>query len=338
MKSRFSFLQLDEFLRIYQIGFVAVWPLLGFASSESWTFGAIAALVTISAGFNIFGGVLNDIVDIESDRQCPIRADRWLVTGAVSTRMATALVIGQIPLMLAVHVAAGFRASSLGWVATALFGEAFYDFFGKRSRVPPLAEAGQGLAAACLVCYGAACGSERLPPYAPWTATAASAMLLLANSFHGGLRDIEDDARVPVLTTPIWLGCRTRAHGVHISTRMSAYAGTLLVVIVSASLAVASNATSLVFAITAFECVFAFVLFAMLHRLREPAWSVVLRLQLTLLVLPIMTAFASSLGTRRAAVLALIFLAPILPLMYRRLRSGLSAKAFDPVSGPDVAA
>src|SRR5262245_46348737 len=133
MKATATFGQLDEFLRIHQIGFVAVWPLLGLACAQAWTFPSVAALVAISVCFNVWGSVLNDICDLESDRQCPERSDRWLVTGAVSVATARTLVAAQLPLMLGVHAAAGFRAASLGWLAVAVAGQAIYDIFCKRT-------------------------------------------------------------------------------------------------------------------------------------------------------------------------------------------------------------
>src|SRR5215203_2195237 len=102
MKRQITFEQADEFFRIYQIGFVAVWPVLGLASANGWSPQSVAALVIISAAFNTFGGVLNDICDRESDRLSPERADRWLVSGVVSKQSATLLVLAQVPLMLVV--------------------------------------------------------------------------------------------------------------------------------------------------------------------------------------------------------------------------------------------
>ena len=154
-----TFRQLDEFLRLYQVGFVAVWPLLGLACAQAWTPRSVAGLLAISAGFNVFGGVLNDLCDLRSDREAPERSERWLVTGVVSERLARLVVIAQLPILLAIHLAAGFRTASLGWLVAALIGQAIYDTWGKRSRIPPLAEAGQAAAASFLVLYGATCAT-----------------------------------------------------------------------------------------------------------------------------------------------------------------------------------
>lgn len=344
MKPPLSVLHVDEFFRIYQIGFVAVWPVLGLSSSHPWTPGAIVALVAISAAFNIVGGVLNDICDIESDRLAPSRAQRWLVTGAVSTRAAAAVVAAQLPLMAVVHVAAGFNLSSLRWLAAAVAGEALYDLFGKKSRVPPVAEAGQALAAFALVCYGATCLGGGLSALAWTTATAAAAMLLLANAFHGGLRDIRDDAGARVRTTPLWFGCGFDAERVRISAAMSAYAASCLTVMMAASLAAAASGSAVVFALTGAETLGVVALFAVLHRLRGTAWEIGLRLHVTLLAIPMITAFSQLLGPARTALVGLIYITPALPLFARRARQGLRARAeprmwsgpSGPSSSPDL--
>jgi 4-hydroxybenzoate polyprenyltransferase len=111
MKRAVTLAQVDEFLRIYQIGFVAVWPILGLISADRWSSTAVIALVVIGACFNIFGGVLNDLSDLPSDRQCRGRAERWLVSGAVTERSALLLVLAQIPIILLVHLAPAFETA-----------------------------------------------------------------------------------------------------------------------------------------------------------------------------------------------------------------------------------
>lgn len=312
-----TFRQLDEFLRLYQVGFVAVWPLLGLACAQAWTLNAVAGLLAISASFNVFGGVLNDLCDLGSDREAPGRAQRWLVTGVVSVRLAWVVVIAQIPILLVIHLAAGFRTASLGWLVAALAGQAIYDAFGKRSRIPPLAEVGQAAAASFLVLYGATGTTGTtgtLIPLAWPTAVAGAAVLLLVNAFHGGLRDIDDDARSGVRTTPIWFGCASTVDAIRISPAMSAYASCWLALLIASSLEVASQVGRVVLAVTSAGCVINVVLFVLLHHLKKPAWDVVLRVHVALLMLPIMTAFTPLLGFGASAVLFAIYLLPVLLL------------------------
>ena len=309
-----TFRQLDEFLRVYQVGFVAVWPLLGLACAQAWTLRSVAGLLAISAGFNVFGGVLNDLCDLPSDREAPERSERWLVTGVVSERLARVVVIAQIPILLVIHLAAGFRTASLGWLVAALIGQAIYDALGKRSRIPPLAEAGQAAAASFLVLYGATCATDSFIPLAWPTAAAGAALLLLVNAFHGGLRDLDDDSRSRVRTTPIWFGCASTVDAIRISPAMSAYASCWLALLVASSLVVASQVGSVTLAVTSFGCVINVVLFVLLHHLKKPTWDVVLRAHVALLMLPIMTAFTPLLGIGASAVLFTIYLVPVLLL------------------------
>jgi 4-hydroxybenzoate polyprenyltransferase len=313
-----TFEQLDEFLRIYQIGFVAVWPLLGLAAARGWTLRSMATLVAISVCFNVAGGVLNDICDLDSDRRCPERAGRWLVTGAVSIGWARALVITQIPVMVAIHQAASFRAAALGWLGTAVVGQAFYDVFGKKSRTPPVAELGEALAAGSLVMYGAMCTTSTLPPLIWPTSVAAAAMLMLANAFHGGLRDLCDDLRSNVRTTPIWLGCSGCVDRVRISAAMSAYGAWWLLVLLLASMVVALYAPPLTRLVTFTGCALNVALFLALHRLRRPAWDIALRAHVALLAIPIMTAFTSVLSFGASLSLFTVYVTPVLPLTWRR--------------------
>lgn len=318
-----TFRQLDEFLRLYQVGFVAVWPLLGLACAQSWTWRSIAGLLAISVAFNVFGGVLNDLCDLRSDREAPDRSQRWLVTGVVSERFARIVVVSQIPVVVLIHLASGFRAASLWWLGAALVGQALYDTLAKRIRIPPFAEAGQAAAASCLVLYGATCATNIFIPLAWPTAVAAAALLLLVNAFHGGLRDIHDDARSLVRTTPILFGCAATADAVRISPAMSAYAACCLALLVASSLVVAHQFGPLIRIVTAAECAVNVILFIVLHRLKKPMWDVLLRSHVALLMVPIMTAFSALLDVGASVVLFMIYLTPALPITCQFVRASL---------------
>jgi 4-hydroxybenzoate polyprenyltransferase len=321
--------RLDEFLRIYQIGFVAVWPLLGLAGAGAWTFRSVAALVAIGACFNVAGGVFNDICDLPSDRQSQNRTHHWLITGTVSVRQAWMVALAQIPLMLSIHLVAGFRPESLRWLATSVIGQAFYDHFGKKCRYPPVAEAGQGIAAAGLVMFGATCSAETMPFIAWPTAVSGGAMLMLANAFHGGLRDLRDDVQSCVRTTPIWLGCFPGVDDVRISPAMSVYAGCWLAVLLAASIVVAAQASSLTRLAAGAGSVIDVVLFVALHRLRGRAWDIALRAHVAMLPIPMMTAVAATLDTKGKLLLSAAYFLPVLPLTWTRIRAQWSARPHD---------
>ena len=73
------------------------------------------------------------------------------------------MVLAQMPLILLLiwRWRASALRRALGWLATALVGQAFYDYFGKKCCRPPVAEIGQGIAAGSLVFYGAMCTADR---------------------------------------------------------------------------------------------------------------------------------------------------------------------------------
>jgi len=312
--------QLDEFLRLYQTGFVAVWPLLGLACVQPWTWRPVVALLVASSSFNLFGGILNDLCDLDSDRLSRDRGDRWLVTGVVSPERARVIVGLQLPIILVTHVVAGFRMPALAWMATALAGQAIYDVFGKRSRVPPLAEAAEGIAAGCLVLYGATCLSDAIGPLAWPTAASGVAFILLVNAFHGGLRDVEDDLAAGVRTTPIWLGCTGDRRKVRISRAMSVYAAACLAVLLILSSVIARAEGAGALTVTAIGAVVNVALFLWLHRLRKPAWDVALRIHVGMLMIPVMTAFSARLRAASLVMLLTIYVVPVLPIAWRLLR------------------
>ena len=278
--------------------------------------------------------MLNDIVDLEADRKNPDRMERWLVCGTVTRTRALTIVALQVPAVFIVHAAAGFPPSALLWLVGSLLGQALYDAFGKRCLAPPLAEAGEAAAAAFLVLYGAASARAELGALVWMTAGGGAAFILLVNAFHGGLRDIREDLESGVRTTPIWLGCRIEAGALHISAAMSAYAACCLAVLLTLSLLVAAaggRAATIPAVLTSAANV---ALFAALHRLRKPAWDVALRLQVGLLMVPLMMAFFPRLGVTRGVLLAAIYVVPAVPTAWRLARSDFRRTSFSLTGRP----
>jgi 4-hydroxybenzoate polyprenyltransferase len=310
---------LDRLVRLHQLGFVAVWPLLGLAAVMEWSPVVVAGLLTVSLFFNTYGVLLDDAVHLDVDRRDPLRANRWLVRGSVTQRQAVAVAVVQLPLMAGAHYAAGFRMEALPVLLAAVIGQGTYDLYGKRCRVPPLMEVAEASAASLLVIYGAAATSSEMNPLVWLTAGAAAAFILLVNAFHGSLRDIEIEIACQQRTTPIWLGCQGVRQGVvHISGGMSAYAAVWQITLIALSLAVAPRWSSLdvagrfVMVAAGLAALGNAALFLLLHRVRKPRWDVLMRLHVAILMLPLMLAFTPRLGPARAGFLLVVYFAPTL--------------------------
>jgi 4-hydroxybenzoate polyprenyltransferase len=318
-----SICDLDQLVRLHQLGFVAVWPLLGLATVSDWSPLTVAGLTAVSLFFNTYGVLLDDAVHVDVDRRDPLRTNRWVVRGVVTQRQALGVALVQLPLMVGSHFAAGFRSESLPYLLGAVAGQGIYDIYGKKCRVPPLMEAAEAAAALLLVIYGAtATGAADMNALVWLTAGAGAAFILLVNAFHGSLRDIEVELACNQRTTPIWLGCRGLKEGqVHISRAMSAYAGAWQFALLGLSLAVVIqhefSSRSLFSVIGAGVAAFANIgLFFLLHRVRKPAWDVLMRLHVTILILPLMFAFIPRLGPARASILFLVYFTPTLLTAY----------------------
>jgi 4-hydroxybenzoate polyprenyltransferase len=220
------------FVRLSALGTTLAVPLLGAASvSPGLPWRTAAVIVIVAFGYHLFAYVLNDVVDLPIDRHEPRRAVSPLVRGTVRPGHALALALAAVPLTLAVAAAAsgaepgGGRAVAA--LATAFVLMAVYDLWGKRSPVPWLLDLVQGLGWAALLLYGAAVRG-------PWTALTWwlfafwTCFIVLANGVHGGLRDLENDARCGARSTAIVMGARADAGGrLVVPRRTVAYAWTL---------------------------------------------------------------------------------------------------------------
>jgi 4-hydroxybenzoate polyprenyltransferase len=269
--------QVDHLVRYHQVGFVAVWPLLGYACVTEWSVSAVAFLVIISLCFNTYGVVLNDVVHLHIDSRDPLRVDQWLVRGMVTPRFGLAVALVQWPLMAAGHFAAGFPAAA-PWLLGAIAGQGIYDVFGKRCAVPPLAEACEAAAAFCLVVYGAAATGLELTALVWPTAATGAAFILLVNAFHGCLRDIDVENRVRSAHDAdlARLSRHRRRFGPHLEGDVGVFR--LLAVIIALPLYLATRLTtadddrSLI--LVAAAGLANIMLFAALHYVRKPAWDI----------------------------------------------------------------
>jgi len=328
--------ELDRLLRLHQLGFVAIWPLLGHAAVDGWSVRSLAGLLAASFCFNTFGTLTNDVLHLALDRRDPFKADRWLVRGKIAPGQVYLLAGLQIPIVAAVHLAAGFTPLSLVWIYAAFGGQGLYNLYCKACRVPPLAEAAEAAAASALVMYGATATGGVSTPIVWLTAAAGAAFIFLVNAFHSCLRDIEVEIACHQLTTPIWLGCTGVHQGaVHMSRAMTFYIGVWQSALVALSLAVAAQLSPEdgsdpgTFAAVLAAGALSGGLLIVLHRIRKPAWDDVMRFHLGTVPVPIMLAFGPRVGAQGMVMLALVYLGPSLLIVCGRLTRASAAVPMD---------
>ena len=309
--------ELDEFVRLHQLGFVGIWPLLGLASVADFSLGHVAGVLVVALFFNTYGVVLDDAVHLDVDRHDPLRANQWLVRGVLTKRQALVVAWLELPLMLLAHIGFGFSSDALPYLLGAIVGQGVYDLYGKRCPVPPLMEVAEAAAAFCLVGYGGAVTGVAQTPLVWVTAGAGAAFILFVNAFHGSLRDIEVEIGSRQRTTPIWLGCRgVEAGVVHISPVMSLYGAicqaALIGFSVGAALLIARGQDA------AFELAGVLIaslahviLFVSLHWVRKPVWDCLMRFHVAILVVPMILAFAPALSASANAVVCLVYFGPM---------------------------
>ncbi len=141
--------RVDNLVRLHQLGFVTLWPLLGLASVSGWSFTRFVGLVAVMLFFNTFGVVLNDIVDVPVDRSSPYKNQYPLVRGDLTRRQAVGIVLLQLPCGLVAHLTAGFPAHVLWWLVAATICMTLYDLWSKTCRAPLVMDAMLALSGTC---------------------------------------------------------------------------------------------------------------------------------------------------------------------------------------------
>lgn len=164
---------------------------------------------------HVYGFVLNDIVDLDIDRKTPQRQHFPLVQERVSLHLALFVVVAMIPLAHA--TLASFPNSSLAdhvLLGTSFCLVAVYDIFGKRFPLMPLiAELCFGVAIGLLALLGLHLATGCVQPSGVLISIFYVLQLLLTNSVHGGVKDLDSDLQNNVVTTPIWWGVRINNAG-----------------------------------------------------------------------------------------------------------------------------
>lgn len=242
----------DRFTRVHYFGFTAMLTLLG-ASYYTNALGRVdgpsnrvlLGLLLVAACFHVFAYVSNDVFDLDVDRQSPKRQRDPLVTGQISVATALAIALSAIPVsllttLLLVDFSSWQTLRCLGVLAAAYLLMTFYNWKGKRLRVPLFTDAIQGISWGLLALYGAlVTGASNDTSLATalekcWVLGAYGAgFIFLINGIHGGLRDLPTDLREKRRTTAILLGAQPDpaapgrvkssfrimafAHGVHLA-------------------------------------------------------------------------------------------------------------------------
>ena len=307
---------LDDVLRLHQVGFTAIWPLLGLAVVEGWSRTTVVSVVAVAVLFNTFGVVLNDIIDLPVDRSEPLRHRSPLVTGRLTRRQAAAIALTQLPLMVAAHLMGGLSPRALPLLGGVVLCMTVYDVWGKASRFPLALDAALGVSGGLFVLYGASV-TGRPWPITVWPiALSAVVFLLFVNAYCNGLRDIENDRACGRCTTPIWFGCEGPVHGrIRVSASMLAYVAGLqalqlalawTVAIEFAGLPDADPALNLAW--LALASIVSVSLLSYAHRSLKAAWDVLMRVHLLSLPLPLLVACVPRLDPRAGVFLFALYL------------------------------
>jgi 4-hydroxybenzoate polyprenyltransferase len=228
---------LDRLIRLHYFGFTAMLTLLGAALFEAkpmaWT---VSGLLLVALCFHVWSYVLNDVVDLELDREQRRREGDPLVSGQVSRESALAFALVQVPLaaLVALHLL-DFDPRTSPWALPVLVAGFLlilvYNLWGRVSPFPPLTDLAQGLGWGCLVVFGGLVASPHHPEF--WERTTplivyAAGYILLVSGVHGGLRDLVTDREHGRRTTALFFGARPSkaADGepVESSRRLVAYA------------------------------------------------------------------------------------------------------------------
>lgn len=196
-----------RFLRFEYLAFALLLPQIGAASAAaSVTATHIAGLVAASLAFHIYISLLNDLIDLPLDRTNPGRKNYPLVKGTIKPWQAWIVTVTMIPSLIGLTVWSGGSAAAFGAMSVTVGLMTIYDVWGKKTRVPPLIDLIQGVGFGAMALFGADIAGE--VNALSWLLFAwIVAWMVLAN-FLGGMRDLREDHRFGVCTTPILFGMK----------------------------------------------------------------------------------------------------------------------------------
>jgi len=170
---------------------------------EIWHF---LVLFLIGIPFNILGFVLNDIVDLEIDRQSKELSERPLVKGTVSK--IEAVIISLICYFLIFGFALFFFRDMISFsilVLSVALGS-IYDCWGKRFLGSDF------VLAACIAffcLFGALTVSHEIGEFTIIVISIIFYHVLFFNIIEGGFKDADNDRKYGAITTAVYIGVRT---------------------------------------------------------------------------------------------------------------------------------
>lgn len=320
------------FLRLRLLGITFGTALIGAVTVQPDLSWRIIDVLLVAFFFHVASYVLNDVSDIEIDRENPQRARSPLVASEVRLSTAALVGVGAIAAAFATDLAApGSNAMRTLALAVAFAGLVGYDFAGKRVRLAPVTDVLQGVGWGALVSYGAlAVGS----PSAVTLLAAAYVVIAITfiNGIHGALRDVTSDLESGARTTALLLGARPGvASGPVVSGFLRGYAWTfqsaLAVTVLACITAVApSSIRSWAAAIMAITFILVSCFF--LHDMLRPGIPLHRQLMGGAHIIAIFAAGASIASARSGPVPALSILGimalPLAPVPRIRLSSSMS--------------
>ncbi|MEI6332615.1 MAG: UbiA family prenyltransferase [Pseudanabaena sp. ELA645] len=162
--------------------------------------------------FHLFGFALNDILDLNIDKNAPSRKKSPLVIGKVKLWEVWSFTLIQIPVMLAVYYFL-IQGSTIGLIVlcSSIILGAIYDIWSKQGNLPKfLAELALASSIGMLSLVGALSKTEQISLKSIIFALSLTLLLLLLNSVPSGLKDLKTDFESGAKSFVISAGCRMR--------------------------------------------------------------------------------------------------------------------------------
>ncbi len=186
-------------------------PLMGYLTvTEHLSFPEFLNLGIIGFCFHLFGFTLNDILDLNIDKNAPSRQKSPLVTGKVKLWEAWIFTIIQIPIMLLIYYFV-IQGSNTGFIILCLsiILGAIYDIWSKQGKFPKfLAELALASSIGLLSLVGALAKTEEITLKSAVFAISLTLLLLLLNSVPSGLKDLKTDFESGAKSFVISAGCK----------------------------------------------------------------------------------------------------------------------------------
>lgn len=188
--------------------------MIGVASATATlTLTLFGQLAGATLAFHIYAFLLNDLLDLPTDRLNPNRAHYPLVTGAFPVRWAWVVCLAQLPLAFALAAWAETSLTGYGALATAFLLITCYNLWGKTNSFPPVTDVTQGLGWGALAVFGAAATAQGPTLLTWWVVATITVAVAGMNGVHGSLRDIEADRASGRFTTAMLLGAQVKPDG-----------------------------------------------------------------------------------------------------------------------------